>query len=105
MAKTPVAEQVQVNFRMPVELRDRIKAAAEISNRSMNAEIVATLEKAYPALTGIEATVERINRLVSVARELDAVHLLNDLSLDLERTLADEAKENSVLRRLLAPKD
>nr|WP_162623715.1 Arc family DNA-binding protein [Paracoccus saliphilus] len=49
MAKPPVSEQVQVNFRMPVDLRDRIKAAAESSGRSMNAEIVATLEEHYPS--------------------------------------------------------
>lgn len=30
-------------------MRDRIKAAAEANNRSMNAEIVATLEEKYPA--------------------------------------------------------
>lgn len=48
MAKTPVAEQVQVNFRMPVDLRDRIKAAADANNRSMNAEIILALEEAFP---------------------------------------------------------
>lgn len=34
---------------MPPDLKGRVKAAAEANNRSMNAEIVATLEKAYPA--------------------------------------------------------
>ena len=41
-----LAERFQV--RMPDGLRDRIAAAAEANNRSMNAEIVATLEQAYP---------------------------------------------------------
>ncbi|WP_085785995.1 Arc family DNA-binding protein [Ketogulonicigenium robustum] len=41
------AEQYTVRF--PDGLRDRIKAAAEANNRSMNAEIVATLEEKYPA--------------------------------------------------------
>ncbi|SET74927.1 Arc family DNA-binding protein [Paracoccus homiensis] len=36
-------------LRLPDGMRDRIKAAAEANNRSMNAEIVATLEKEYPA--------------------------------------------------------
>lgn len=36
-------------LRLPDGMRDRIKAAAAESNRSMNAEIVATLEKEYPA--------------------------------------------------------
>lgn len=49
MAKPPVSEQVQVNFRMPVDLRDRIKAAAEVDGLSMNHIIVATLEEKYPA--------------------------------------------------------
>lgn len=50
MARPPVSEQVQVNFRMPVDLRDRIRAASESNNRSLNAEIVAALEEKYPAL-------------------------------------------------------
>ena len=36
-------------LRLPDGMRERIKAAAESNNRSMNAEIVATLEEAYPA--------------------------------------------------------
>lgn len=36
-------------LRLPDGMRDRIKAAADSNNRSMNAEIVATLEHAYPA--------------------------------------------------------
>ncbi|WP_418024969.1 Arc family DNA-binding protein (plasmid) [Paracoccus sp. TD-10] len=39
----------QYMLRLPDGMRDRIKAAAEANNRSMNAEIVATLEKEYPA--------------------------------------------------------
>lgn len=38
----------QYTVRFPDGLRDRIKAAAEANNRSMNAEIVATLEREYP---------------------------------------------------------
>lgn len=39
----------KVIVRLPDGMRDRIKAAADANNRSMNAEIVATLEAAYPA--------------------------------------------------------
>lgn len=39
----------QFIVRLPDGLRERIKTAADVSNRSMNAEIVATLETAYPA--------------------------------------------------------
>lgn len=35
--------------RMPENLRDRIKAAADANGRSQNSEIVATLEEKYPA--------------------------------------------------------
>lgn len=35
--------------RMPPDLKERVATAAKSNNRSMNAEIVATLEKAYPA--------------------------------------------------------
>lgn len=35
-------------LRLPDGMRDRIKAAAEANNRSMNAEVVASLEEKYP---------------------------------------------------------
>lgn len=38
----------QYTVRFPDGLRDRIKVAADENNRSMNAEIVATLEEKYP---------------------------------------------------------
>ena len=47
MPKIPSSEQVQVNFRLPAELRDMIKAAAESNNRSMNAEIVSRLGSSF----------------------------------------------------------
>lgn len=46
MAKTPAPSDVADKFmlRMPEGLRDRLKAEAEASKRSMNAEIIARLE-------------------------------------------------------------
>lgn len=44
----------QFMLRLPEGMRDRIKLSADRNSRSMNAEIVATLEKAYPAV-GSEA--------------------------------------------------
>lgn len=38
-----------MRIRLPPELKDRIADAAKASGRSMNAEIVHTLSKAYPA--------------------------------------------------------
>jgi hypothetical protein len=37
------------NVRLPAGMRDRIKIAADANARSMNAEIIATLEERYPA--------------------------------------------------------
>ena len=39
---------VQIALRLPGHLRDRIRAASDRNGRSMNSEIVATLEDAYP---------------------------------------------------------
>ncbi|WP_417809312.1 Arc family DNA-binding protein [Thioclava sp.] len=64
MTKTPVAEQVQVNFRMPAELRDRIKLAAERNSRSMNAEIVSVLEEAFPKPKTGRDFIEKLKEVV-----------------------------------------
>ncbi|NDW07458.1 Arc family DNA-binding protein [Jiella pacifica] len=37
-------EEIRMTLRLPVQLRDRISAAAAVRNRSMNGEIVARLE-------------------------------------------------------------
>lgn len=50
------AEQYTVRF--PDGLRDRIKAAADANGRSMNAEIVATLEDKYPAHNPFKALLD-----------------------------------------------
>jgi hypothetical protein len=46
----PPPSQLQDKFiiRLPDGMRDRIRAAAVRNNRSMNAEVVATLEEKYP---------------------------------------------------------
>ncbi|RWR44970.1 Arc family DNA-binding protein [Sinirhodobacter ferrireducens] len=49
MARSKNEETGQIVIRPPAGMRARIKAAAEANNRSMNAEIVATLEEKYPA--------------------------------------------------------
>ncbi|MBF9050630.1 Arc family DNA-binding protein [Roseobacter sp. HKCCD9010] len=41
----------QFVVRLPDGMRDRIKIAASINQRSMNAEIVATLEETYPPVS------------------------------------------------------
>ncbi|TKA98536.1 Arc family DNA-binding protein [Cereibacter changlensis] len=49
MSDAPSQTQDKFIVRLPDGLRGRIKSAAEANNRSMNAEIVATLEERYPA--------------------------------------------------------
>lgn len=58
-------------LRLPDGMRDRIKAAAEASNRSMNAEIVAALEEKYPEPSIDEILGRRtIRALAQAPREL-----------------------------------
>lgn len=50
MTERKQQDQDKFIVRLPEGMRDRIKAAADRNNRSMNAEIVATLEEKYPRL-------------------------------------------------------
>jgi hypothetical protein len=47
ITKDPVSEQDKFMLRLPEGMRKRIKAAADRNGRSMNAEIVATLDETY----------------------------------------------------------
>ena len=49
MTDAPSQSQDKFIVRLPDGMRDRIKATADANKRSMNAEIVATLEEKYPA--------------------------------------------------------
>lgn len=53
-SKYPSEEADRFQVRMPSGMRDRIKIEAERNNRSMNAEIVATLEEKYPEPEGLQ---------------------------------------------------
>lgn len=54
----PSEKQERFIVRLPDGMRDRIKAAADANNRSMNAEIVATLQDAYPEVDDFQKLVE-----------------------------------------------
>ena len=74
-------------LRLPDGMRDRIKAAAEANSRSMNAEIVHTLEQAYPPEkdNAVDILIERLERLKDAPNPTESV-------LDvIERTLAEWA--------------
>lgn len=66
--KYPSEEAERFQVRMPPGLRDRIKWYSERNGRSMNAEIVATLEDKYPP-PGID--VEILASFLSGFYELD----------------------------------
>jgi hypothetical protein len=42
----------QVNIRMPPELKERLEASSAESNRSLNGEIIARLERSYEQPSG-----------------------------------------------------
>lgn len=72
--------------RLPAGLRDRIKEASAANNRSMNAEIVDTLEQKYPSLKALEdfdtslllARVESLNDEVPTRVRLALEQLFKD---------------------------
>lgn len=70
MSESPFPSQNQDKFvlRLPDGMRDRIKTAAEINNRSMNAEIVATLEEKYPAPSPADAIRAAFTELLNTIR-------------------------------------
>lgn len=41
------SEDIQTNLRLPADLKERLKQAAELGNRSMNAEVVARLAESF----------------------------------------------------------
>ncbi|WP_406736986.1 Arc family DNA-binding protein [Thioclava sp. GXIMD4215] len=63
----PSDKQEQFMVRFPDGMRDRIKAAAEANNRSMNAEIVATLDEKYPAPRNEDAIAKRFREAIEAS--------------------------------------
>lgn len=79
MSRPPVADQVQVNFRLPSDLRDRIKAAAEAQNRSMNAELVERLETSFAHTSLRSLLPERLGDRISIEAELKGLTLESEV--------------------------
>lgn len=74
--------------RLPPDLKSRIHAAAEANNRSMNAEIVATLEKTYPPPTDpaaerFAAAFEMIDNIRKAATDEAAERIMHQLNVAL----------------------
>ncbi len=92
MSDAPSQTQDKFIVRLPEGMRERIKRAAEANGRSMNAEVVATLEEKYPQpslddlihdmvrmtkeLTetyGIEGQTEMVQRLQAIQDSLETL--------------------------------
>ncbi len=54
-------EEPKVNIRLPQELKDKLHALAAKNKRSVNAEMVAAIERAVAGL-GSDAEIERLKR-------------------------------------------
>lgn len=73
-------------LRLPDGMRDRIKAAADGNNRSMNAEIVATLEDKYPNSSDSDISIhlaevmKDFESLTPKARSAKIAHALKAIS-------------------------
>lgn len=69
------------NIRLPQGMRERIKAAADINGRSMNAEIVTTLEERYPAaavdVRAVDTLLHYIANAMTPAQTLDRINEVN----------------------------
>lgn len=58
----------KVLVRMPDGMRDRMKAAAKVNNRTMNAEIVARLEGSFQSRSAAESAGEAIQQYLAAAQ-------------------------------------
>ncbi|ARC90227.1 Arc family DNA-binding protein [Rhodovulum sp. MB263] len=67
MTDSTPKQEPPYGLRMPPDLKARVKASAEANNRSMNAEIVSTLEEKYPA--PIDPRFKRLIELVNAVNE------------------------------------
>lgn len=57
----------QFQLRLPEDLRERIKRAADRSGRSMNGEIVHVLEEAFPPRVTVAEMLDTLDRLLAEA--------------------------------------
>ncbi|MGR3823858.1 MAG: Arc family DNA-binding protein [Salipiger marinus] len=62
----PSRKMDQFVVRLPDGMRDRIKAAAEANNRSMNSEVVAALEEKFPAPLAIPPDIVTLTQYLNL---------------------------------------
>ena len=87
MKNTPAKDLDKFVLRLPNGLRERIKSAAEENNRSMNAEIVSTLEAAYPVPSiDLKVLTGFLNSLVGISAPDGDRDYLNYLNATLAKS-------------------
>lgn len=94
---TPLVRDIApFGVRMPPDLKERVQTAAKSNNRSMNAEIVATLEEKYPAQT--------FDPLAALSRYMDlaAVVMLEGASKeDCKKALEEMSAIERIYRQVM----
>lgn len=78
------ADRFQV--RMSAGLRERIRLAAEANDRSMNSEILATLEEKY-APSAVEEIAKRVSEILTYVDEMEPGYLPVGMSEELRALL------------------
>lgn len=74
MSQKSVQPQDKYVLRLPDGMRDRIKAAADANGRSMNAEIILTLNEKYPPEVSFDDLAAEISGLVEEMRASNYGH-------------------------------
>jgi hypothetical protein len=80
-------------LRLPEGMRDRIAAAASQNNRSMNAEIISTLEQHYPSLASIDELISQTNELARIIRDTKERYDLMSLNSALRAIILELLKD------------
>lgn len=79
-------EEIRITLRLPAPLRDRVGGSARENNRSMNAEIVATLEEKYPEPQSFtyEELADALNNLAIMIHDIELTPGTKSLLLKLQ---------------------
>lgn len=97
----PVSEQDKFMLRLPKGMRERIKRASEMNNRSMNSEIVERLQYSFGGADAeIQALFDKINDLEAQLARSQQVLRGQGYDVDLMNQLAVEQANNIRLEAL-----
>lgn len=98
----------QFMVRLPEGMRERIKRAAERNGRSMNAEVVATLEHTYPPEPSMEELISRVHHAIEMAERphtLPYKKVLIEALSDFEERLSSGIDFEQTTGRWWTPED